>query len=668
VSCARNAPVLPILARPHDNPVRFEHVEDHASLWCLLPLPLAPLATLAIGARVSYQVFARKYRPQTFADVLGQDHVVRTLRNAIAQNRLAHAYLFVGPRGTGKTSTARIFAKALNCPGGPSIEFDPNDPVCKEIAEGNSLDVLEIDGASNNGVDQVRDLRETVKYAPAKGRYKIYYIDEVHMLSTAAFNALLKTLEEPPPHVKFIFATTEANKILPTIISRCQRFDLRRISDPVIAKHLLHIAELEKVNLSEKAAYSIAKGADGGMRDAQSMLDQLVAFCGTDIEETDVLDMFGFTPQEAVSGLAQHILARDTVGALRFVHQQSDAGKDMGRLLADMIQQFRTLLVYQSDADAAVENLSPEMAEQVAAQANAATTEQLLRIVDGLAELDARMRWASNKRLHFELGVIQAVESMAEVSLSEVIEAIDKAGGSAAEAGQVLQARRAVVPIAPPVSVPKAVPPPKPGEGVVEEPPASIARQVLQPEPEIVRPVAKAEPTHAPVAGPEPLLMPEPVVEAAKEPIIVPDDLWAAIQPLVQAKRPLIGTWVQMGTQMAYANGKLKVGFPTAEVHSRDSLLRETTKKFLEQLLQEVAGTPVKLETVVDASLKVPEVQSFFLGLSEPEPKPVKAPAAAAKVEPVLEPAPDDSAKDDFYDDPLIKAAVEVFKAKVVKA
>ena len=293
---------------------------------------------------------------------------------------------------------------------------------------------------------------------------------------------------------------------------------------------------------------------------------------------------------------------------------------------------------------------------------------RLLRIVDGLAELDARMRWASNKRLHFELGVIQAVESMAEVSLSEVIEAIDKAGGSAAEAGQVLQARRAVVPIAPPVSVPKAGPPPKPGEGVVEDPPASIARQVVQPEPEIVRPVAKAEPTPAPVAEPEPLLMPEPVVEAAKEPIVVPDDLWAAIQPLVQAKRPLIGTWVQMGTQMAYANGKLKVGFPTAEVHSRDSLLRETTKKFLEQLLQEVAGTPVKLETVVDASLKVPEVQSFFLGLSEPEPEPVKAPAAAAKVEPVLEPAPDDSAKDDFYDDPLIKAAVEVFKAKVVKA
>ena len=209
---------------------------------------------------MSYQVFARKYRPKSFADVLGQDHVVRTLRNAIEKERLAHAYLFVGPRGTGKTSTARIFAKALNCSGGPSVDFDPDEEICREIAEGRSLDVLEIDGASNNGVEQVRELRDNVKFAPSSCRFKIYYIDEVHMLTAAAFNALLKTLEEPPEHVKFIFATTEPNKILPTIISRCQRFDLRRIPTPVIAEHLLHIAKLEGVNLDEKAAFAIGKG------------------------------------------------------------------------------------------------------------------------------------------------------------------------------------------------------------------------------------------------------------------------------------------------------------------------------------------------------------------------------------------------------------------------
>src|SRR5947208_6750053 len=212
---------------------------------------------------MAYQVIARKYRPQRFADVIGQEHVTQTLSSAIEQKRIAHAYLFCGPRGTGKTTIARIFAKCLNCTGGPKVEFDDKDPRCQEIAEGRSLDVLEIDGASNNGVEQVRELRETCKYAPASSKFKIYIIDEVHMLSTAAFNALLKTLEEPPEHVKFMFATTEPEKVLLTIPSRCQRFDLRRIPAALIMKHLAIIAKQEKVIIDDPALHAFARGSEG---------------------------------------------------------------------------------------------------------------------------------------------------------------------------------------------------------------------------------------------------------------------------------------------------------------------------------------------------------------------------------------------------------------------
>src|SRR3989440_5511463 len=236
---------------------------------------------------MAYQVIARKYRPQRFRDVVGQEHVTQTLSNAIEQKRIAHAYLFCGPRGTGKTTIARIFAKCLNCTDGPKVNFDDNDTRCQEIAEGHSLDVLEIDGASNNGVEQVRELRETCKYVPANSKFKIYIIDEVHMLSTAAFNALLKTLEEPPEHVKFMFATTDPEKVLPTILSRCQRFDLRRIPAALIAKHLAHIAKQENVNVEQAALHAIARGAEGGMRDAECALDQLISFCGGKIMEED---------------------------------------------------------------------------------------------------------------------------------------------------------------------------------------------------------------------------------------------------------------------------------------------------------------------------------------------------------------------------------------------
>ncbi len=375
---------------------------------------------------MSYQVFARKYRPKTFDDVLGQDHVVRTLRNAIAQKRLAHAYLFVGPRGTGKTSTARILAKALNCTAGPKADFDPDEDVCIEIAEGRSLDVLEIDGASNNGVEQVRDLRESVRFAPARGQFKIFYIDEVHMLSNAAFNALLKTLEEPPPHVKFIFATTEANKILPTILSRCQRFDLRPIPTETISAHLLHIANLEGITLDETAAWAIAKGADGGMRDAQSMLDQLVSFCGDSINEANVLDVFGFTSREKVAALTQTLLARDNPAALSLIQKEAESGRELSQLLGELIGCLRALLVAKLDPTADGEGIPAHLWTALLAAADEYSPDRILAAIDVFAETEGRMKWATNKRLHFELGVIKAIQSLGEFRLTDVIKVLTR--------------------------------------------------------------------------------------------------------------------------------------------------------------------------------------------------------------------------------------------------
>ena len=252
---------------------------------------------------MSYEVLARKYRPQQFAEVVGQEHVTRTLANAIASGRVAHAYLLVGPRGIGKTSIARIFAKAMNCAGGPRAEPCDRCDSCREIMAGRSLDVLEIDGASNNGVEQVRDLRDNARYLPARGPYKIFIIDEVHMLTINAFNALLKTLEEPPPHVKFVLATTEPQKVPATIASRCQRFDLRRIAAPAITRHLARIAEREGVEIAGDALLAIARGAEGGLRDAESALDQLMAFCSGKIEEADVLSIFGLASRRKLDEL-----------------------------------------------------------------------------------------------------------------------------------------------------------------------------------------------------------------------------------------------------------------------------------------------------------------------------------------------------------------------------
>ena len=357
-----------------------------------------------------YQVIARRWRPKTFADIVGQEHIVRTLTNAIENKRIAHAYLFVGPRGTGKTSTARVFAKALNATGGPSAAPAVDDPMGTAIMQGSCLDVIEIDGASNNSVDQIRSLREECQYAPAQCTYKIYIIDEVHMLSASAFNALLKTLEEPPSHVKFIFATTESQKVLPTIVSRCQRFEFRPISDAVLVERLTQIAQTEGVDVGEAALRSIARLASGGMRDAQSILDQMISFCGTTITEADVLDVYGLVGPERIAALGGAMARSDYVEIVALVEAFANEGRDLYRVLLDLEALVREVLMDAISEGGRSSRLGAELA-----------TESIMRMLEALQSSEALLQKGLSEKVNFEVALLRAVEASQARALDHLI-------------------------------------------------------------------------------------------------------------------------------------------------------------------------------------------------------------------------------------------------------
>jgi DNA polymerase-3 subunit gamma/tau len=617
---------------------------------------------------MSYQVIARKYRPQRFEDVVGQEHVTQTLSNAIRSGRIAHAYLFCGPRGTGKTTVARIFAKALNCTGGPKADFDDTDPRCREIAEGRSLDVLEIDGASNNGVEQVRELRDTARFAPASSKFKIYIIDEVHMLSTAAFNALLKTLEEPPAHVKFLFATTDPEKVLPTILSRCQRFDLRRIPTALIVRHLSTIAGQEGVTIGEAALHGIARGADGGMRDAESTLDQLISFCGERIEEADVLSMFGLAARAQLLSLSRAVLANEPSSVLRELDELVRNGKDLGRLLNDLLHHFRNLLVYQvTGGDLNLLEVSEAEGAELQTQAGLASAEAVGRVLEVLTMAEGRMRDAAARKIFLEVTLMKAMQARSAVSLDSVLKQLGQLRLEAGGGGGVptparttdtpaglpapsVPAGRAAVPPAPPV-----VPTPKP------PPPASTVAPAA---PFPLAPVAT--PSRPPEA--EPLPAPVALVSGPVDPV----ELWAQV---VASAGPMIRSALQAGTPVSWEKGVLTIGYPGAMEGQRAVAESERTRKTVEAKLAELgrSGT-VKFVRIADpaggvaASAPGPSASAGGGGTSRGtgSSAPSAAAASAASRTKPEKVVPLKISDAEFKNDPLIKEALELFKAQRV--
>jgi DNA polymerase-3 subunit gamma/tau len=559
---------------------------------------------------MDYQVSARKYRPGTFEDVIGQPHIVQMLVNAITTKRIAHAFLFSGTRGVGKTTVARILAKALNCEKGPTGTPCDTCANCQEIAQGTSVDVIEIDGASNTGVDDVREIRENVKFTPFRGSYRVYIIDEVHMLSNSAFNALLKTLEEPPSHVVFVFATTEIHKIPATILSRCQHYNFRRITKAEIIQRLRHVADQEGLTVENRSLASIARASEGSMRDALSLLDQAVAFGGKTVKQDDLEVLLGTVPQEHVRTLIAAIMAQDSPAALRVVAHLLDQGYDLRAYCADVVEHVRDLLVASvvtvKPGPQAQENiqdlqrimdLSTEDIRQTLADAKAFSADQLQDLFRIFSQAEDALRMSAHPRFVLEVAMVKATRLLLAPAPTPSASAVPGPGPGVASAPTRMLAGSSAPPIAQPrTGQPKTQPPSAASSRGAETGAARTSGQT--------RPVAPSLPPQAPLAKPAaPLAKPQGTrTDATGPPAVAPQPpvqlQWEALLERVESLDPGIAPFLAQGVLAGIDGSQVTLGYPKTASLALTRVSKDDARQLIERICTEAAGRPVRLRII----------------------------------------------------------------------